>query len=225
MKDSRVILLFCFIFGGTVQSQTIQEADTSLRDLILTLDTMFNDHQSDRLRADEIDLKYGMRSEQKRQLWKTIRYKDSVNILRLKRVLDSYGWLGPDKIGDQGSTTLYLVLGNSDLKTQEKYLPLMIEAVNQNKAPKSQLAHIEDKVDLKQGQRQKYGTQIGTNQKTGASFVFPLTDPDKVDELRKEAGLESMADYVKNFGMTWDLEQYKKDLPELERQVLAKWTE
>lgn len=48
-------------------------------------------------------------------------------------------------------------------------------------------------------------------------FVLPLEDPDNVDKRRAEVGLGPLADYVKQWNIVWDVEEYKKQLPELER--------
>ena len=41
-------------------------------------------------------------------------------------------------------------------------------------------------------------------------------DPDNVDKRRAEVGLPPIAEYIKNWDMKWDLEQYKKDLLSIE---------
>jgi hypothetical protein len=43
-----------------------------------------------------------------------------------------------------------------------------------------------------------------------------LEDPDNVDKKRASVGLEPLAEYASNWGIVWDVEQYKKDLPKLE---------
>lgn len=43
------------------------------------------------------------------------------------------------------------------------------------------------------------------------------------DKRRTEVGLEPLADYVKDWQIKWDIEQYKKDLPkfiEFERLII-----
>ena len=46
--------------------------------------------------------------------------------------------------------------------------------------------------------------------------MSPLIDPDNVDKRRAEVGLGKLQDYISDFGMTWNVEEYKKKLPELE---------
>jgi hypothetical protein len=36
-----------------------------------------------------------------------------------------------------------------------------------------------------------------------------------VDKRRAEVGLGPLQDYLTSWGLTWDAEQYKKDLPEI----------
>lgn len=70
---------------------------------------------------------------------------------------------------------------------------------------------------MREGKKQIFGSQIATNSITKKSFISPLEDPDNVDKRRAEVGLGSLADYVKKLGITWDVEAYKKELPELEK--------
>jgi hypothetical protein len=41
-------------------------------------------------------------------------------------------------------------------------------------------------------------------------YVLPLEDPDNVDKRRQSVGLPPMAEYVQYFGLTWNVEEYKK---------------
>lgn len=140
----------------------------------------------------------------------------------MKAILDKYGWLGANEVGNQGNTTLFLVIQHSDKVTQEKYLPMMREAVKNGKAKGSSLALLENRVALRQGRRQIYGSQIGRNSETKAYYVYPLEDPDNVDKRRSEVGLEPLAEYVNQWQIKWDVEQYKKELLQLEEKTKRK---
>jgi len=154
--------------------------------------------------------------------WKIINQKDSINLIKVKALLDKYGWLGSDVIGGQGNSTLFLVIQHSNQATQEKYLPMMREAVKNGKAEGKSLALLEDRVALGQGKKQIYGSQIGRNPKTKLYYVLPLLDPETVDRRRAEVGLQPLAEYVTYWQMKWDVEQYKKDLPTIEEQQNAR---
>jgi hypothetical protein len=144
-------------------------------------------------------------------------YKDSLNLIKISKILDEKGWVGKDVVGAQANQTLFLVIQHADLKAQQKYLPMMREAVKKGNANVRSLALFEDRIALREGRRQIYGSQIATNSITGKSHISPLEDPDNVDKRRAEVGLGPIADYAKKNGVVWDVETYKKELPELEK--------
>jgi hypothetical protein len=92
----------------------------------------------------------------------------------------------------------------------------MREAVVRGKARARSLALLEDRVALREGRRQIYGSQVYVGMNGVGSYVLPLEDPENVDKRRAAVGLEPLSDYLKNFNMTWNLEKYKRDLPAIE---------
>ena len=186
--------------------------------LVAILDTIYQSDQGYRGQIGEIEQKYGQDSDEMKAHWDLIQEKDSINLIKVKKILDERGWLGPKIIGDQGNITLFLVIQHSDLETQLKYLPMMREAVKLGNARASSLALLEDRVALRQGKRQIYGSQIGRNQETGEYYVSPLIEPEKVNERRAEVGLETIEDYIKNWDMTWDIEKHKKRTKKIESE-------
>lgn len=186
------------------------------RALISNLDTIFEEDQTYRIQAKEVEENYGWESIEMKSHWKLINEKDSINLIKVQNVLDTRGWLGEDIIGSRGNQTLFLVIQHADLDTQEKYLPMMRDAVRKGNAKSNHLALLEDRVALRKGGRQIYGSQIGRDKETGEDYVLPLIDPDNVDKRRAEVGLGTIQDYIQNWGMTWDVEEYKKKLLEYE---------
>lgn len=188
--------------------------------LVQRLDSIYQSDQEDRLKLREMEKKYRWDSPEMQAIWKKIIYQDSVNLVKVKRILDSRGWLGPEVIGYQGNSTLFLVIQHSDLKTQEKYLPMMREAVKNKKAQASSLALLEDRVALGQGRKQIYGSQLSSYQENDKTIYYlsPLEDPDHVDERRLSMGLGPLSEYLSHWDLKWDPEEYKKQLPELEKR-------
>jgi hypothetical protein len=162
--------------------------------------------------------KYGYHSRPVDSLVKMMMHHDSINIVKVSRILDQYGWLSKDKVGSTGNTTLFLVVQHSGLKTQQKYLPLMRAAVKRGNADPSSLALLEDRLALAEGRHQIYGSQVSAGATPEENYVRPLADPDHVDERRAAVGLQPLADYVKYWNMTWDAETYKKQLPAIEKR-------
>jgi len=190
--------------------------------LIATLDTIFTDDQKSRLQLDSIAEKYGWESKEVDSMVNDKAFKekcrktDSINTVKITSIIEKYGWLGADVVGEYGNSTFFAVIQHSDLKTQEKYLPIMREAVKNGRARADQLALLEDRVALKEGRRQIYGSQLGMDPVTKKTYVCPLEDPGNVDARRVEVGLPPMQEYLEPAGIKWDVEQYKKELPAIE---------
>jgi hypothetical protein len=216
-KDHRWDLLI-----ETIKMNKEKAEATLIKPLVQYLENIYQEDQKYRLQVDELSKKYSRDSKEMQAHWKLIQEKDSLNLIKIKNILDYYGWLGEDDIGRQGNTTLFLVIQHADLATQEKYLPMMRDAVKNKKANPGSLALLEDRVALRQGKKQIYGSQIGRDPVTNAYYVSPLEDPDNVDKRRAEVGLSPLADYVNRWQIKWDVEQYKKDLPDIEAKENAK---
>lgn len=143
---------------------------------------------------------------------------DASNLRKIVAILDKYGWVGNSKIGEDAGTAIFLVIQHSDLETQIKYLPMMREAVRKGEALANQLALLEDRTALRLGKKQIYGSQI-YSEENGKNYLAPLINPDSVDIRRKSVGLNPLTYYLKSFGIKWDVKQYKKDLPEIEKRA------
>jgi len=147
--------------------------------------------------------------------WKAIMIKmraaDSINLIKVKAILDRYSWLGADEIGEQCNTALFMVIQHADLPVQERYLPMIREAVAAGRAEPRHLALLEDRVALREGRKQRYGTQLKWDERVKAYRLAPLEDPDHVDQLRKSVGLSSLAIYLAKWGLSWDAEKYKEE--------------
>ncbi|HEY9045961.1 MAG TPA: DUF6624 domain-containing protein [Ohtaekwangia sp.] len=141
---------------------------------------------------------------------KIIHRIDSINQIKVIAILDKYGWVGKDKIGSSANEALFLVIQHSNIAVQQKYLPMMRDAVKKGNAEARSLALLEDRVALRTGGKQIYGSQIGLNEETGKYYISPLQDPDNVDKRRASMGLPPLADYAQSWGIVWNVEEYKK---------------
>ena len=87
------------------------------------LDSIYLDDQNGRRELEALSKKEDRDSEASKAIWKRIHNQDSVNVLKVTKILDSLGWPDIDTIGKRGSTTIFLVIQHADIATQEKYLP------------------------------------------------------------------------------------------------------
>lgn len=189
------------------------------KSLIAILDGIRADEELSRQQIEAKEKEFGPNSKEVQAHWNLIYQRDSINLDKVKFILDNHGWLGADVIGKPGMSTLFLTIQRADQATQVKYLPMMREAVKNGKARGSSLALLEDRLALEQGRRQIYGSQVAKDVESQLMYVFPIENPEGVDSRRAEIGLPPMAEYLSNWQMKWDLEQYIKDLPALEERL------
>jgi len=190
------------LIADVKKNEEIREAKLN-KPLVEELKQIFKDDQGSRLAIDSVQKKYGHNSSQLRELWNKINRLDSINLLKVEVILDKHGWLGPDSIGPRGAQTLFLVIQHSDIKVQEKYIQGLRDAVKKGNAFPDQLALMEDRVALREGKKQIYGSQIGTDNKTGKAYIFPIEDEANVDKRRAEVGLQPLKDYVRQWGIDY----------------------
>jgi hypothetical protein len=177
---------------------------------------IWNEDQDIRKEANDAWIKYGEGSRTIDSINKIMQYQDSIHLVQVTKILDEKGWVGKDKVGKLASNTFFVVIQHSDLKTQQKYLPMMRTAVKEGNSEASWLALLEDRVALGEGKKQIYGSQITCNKETKKCYVAPLEDPDNVDKRRSEVGLDPLAQYLKQWNISWNVDVYKKQLPEIE---------
>ena len=130
-------------------------------------------------------------------IWKRIGDHDRLNQQRVSEILDSYGWPMTSQVGQDGALTVFLVVQHADIAFQVKYLPLLQAAVVAGEPLKPQLALLEDRVLLRQGQPQRYGSQVNT--RDGAVDLGIVEDEVNLDARRAKMGLEPICDYLLHF--------------------------
>jgi hypothetical protein len=185
-------------------------------DLVNQLDPIYESDQEIRREYRELSEKYERDDPEMQTFFKRWRETDSINEVKVTAILDEHGWLGSDVIGGRGNSTLFLVIQHAPLETQEKYLPMMRQAVKDGNAFGSQLALLEDRIEIRNNRHQIYGSQMAKMKGNDQYVVMPLKDPMNVDKRRAEIGMSPLNDYTLRYGFEWNPEEYVKQLPELE---------
>lgn len=187
-------------------------------ELAKTLEEVLKRDQSLRSEIHSIETRFGPNSAEMTSHRKLIQMQDSVNQGIVTGVLEKYGWLGKKEVGWMGSQAIFLVVQHAPLPVQEKYLPMMREAVKAGNAKRSDLALLEDRVLTRTGKKQLYGSQVTRDTATNETHFFPIEDVDNVDIRRAAAGLGPLAEYAKHFGIVWNAEAIEKNKKMLPRQ-------
>lgn len=154
--------------------------------------------------------KFGKESDEMKYFWKLVSEQDSINELEVIKIIEEKGWVGKSLVGGRANITLWLVIQHAPLETQEKYLPLLKKSVLEGESRGSHLALLEDRIQMRNGKPQIYGSQITTDKETGKQVVYEIWEPEYVNQRRKEVGLGPIQDYVKRWGIEWMIEQKEK---------------
>lgn len=86
------------------------------------LDTINSNEQKPIRQRDNMMEKHRVDSEEAQKYQEIYKQNHAINEKKVTALLDEYGWLGSDIIGDRGNTTLFLVDQHSDFETRTKYL-------------------------------------------------------------------------------------------------------
>lgn len=195
----------------------VKSNQPTMPELAKELAMILEEDQKYRQEIDAVVGKYGNDSKEVQDMWHAMAKADSTNTVRVKQILDTHGWLSKQAVGDAGNSALFLVIQHAEIEDQEKYLPMMREAVKNGNAEASSLALLEDRILMRHGKKQIYGSQLRTDPKTGEMYFFPIEDVDHVDEKRASVGLGPLAEYAQYFGLVWDaaaIEKNRKMEPE-----------
>ena len=138
------------------------------------------------------------------QEWKALAQKmsqiDSENMAKLEEIIADHGWPSTRQFGHQSSKAAFLILQHATIEHQKKYLPLVRKAVLDEELSKSSLALLEDRILMREGKDQIYGSQL-TQMEGGLLTVWPIENESEVDARRAEVGLEPLAKYLARFGV------------------------
>ncbi|WP_316795472.1 DUF6624 domain-containing protein [Pedobacter agri] len=172
--------------------------------------------QAIRLKLDSVRKISGLNSEAEQAVITEMKKRDSANFKVFEEIITKYGWLGPHEIGYKNNQYLFLILQHADLESQRKYLPLFRKSHKLGRVLPKDLAYLEDRVNMRDGKMQQYGSQTLIDKNTKKYILFPVEDVEHVDERRAAVGLESLKSYIKSsFNNDFDINKYKEELPEL----------
>lgn len=158
--------------------------------------------QSYRLQADSLRKAEGPGSAKLAVVYKQIIHADSTDLEKIEKILDTRGWPPYSEIGDLYSA-LFLVIQHADLNTQLKYLPLIQSAADKNDIDPESLAILKDRIAIRQGRKQLYGSQVEYNPATKAYTVSPIEDEPHVNERRAKIGMPPLQEYLKQWNIVY----------------------
>jgi hypothetical protein len=115
--------------------------------------------------------------------------RDSADSAELRGIMDRYGWPGRSLVGADGASAAWLVAQHV-AGLQHEALRRM-RALPPGEVSPTDLAMLEDRVLMSDGQPQRYGTQL-----TWTNEFDPIEDVAHLDERRAAVGLPPLTVYL-----------------------------
>jgi hypothetical protein len=126
---------------------------------------------------------------------------DEAHQRRLEDIIDRIGWPTIALVGAEASQAAWLIAQHApDLEFMERCLELM-RRLSENSIHPANMAYLEDRVLMRHDEPQIYGTQfLGSGD---ALHVYPIQDPERVDERRASVGLGPFVEYEAQIRARW----------------------
>lgn len=181
-------ILLILIGTRTVVAQTIPCADsTNLRTRLNTI--MEIDQNS---RKEFIKQLSENNPQKSKELALQMKKTDKENQQFVSELLDNCGW--PKGLPAENNHTIFLVIDHAETAYANKYFPYIKQQAELGIILKSDLATLQDRIMLKKGKKQLYGTQTF---KVGPIIhVWPVDNINGLSERRKAMGLPPMDEYI-----------------------------
>lgn len=131
-------------------------------------------------------------------------WQNEKNLAELEALLDSKGWPERSQVGSSAASTPFFVIQHSNAATQEKYIKMFETTCRKGEGNWNQYALMFDRMRMNQDKPQRYGTHHYLDPAKGRTDeLYPLEDESKVDEWRKEIGLEPLKEYLARTGIKY----------------------
>ena len=152
-----------------------------------TLENIFERDQYDRLLWSQAVKNNPGDTERNERLARRAFVTDSLNLVRVDEILSQHGFPRKEQVGEFGNQAAWLVFQHADLDHQKRFLPQLEAAVSRGDIAPLYLALLRDRIDVREGRPQRYGTQID-----GTGNLAPLLDASRVNQWRREVGLPAI---------------------------------
>jgi len=126
------------------------------------------------------------------------------NLKELESLLSQKGWPRRSEVGPEAAGAAFFVLQHSNAEAQQKYISMFEKSCRENEGSWQHYALMFDRMRMNQNKPQRFGTHTYLDPRAGSpNELYPLEDDSKVEEWRKEIGLEPLRDYLARTGIKY----------------------
>jgi hypothetical protein len=123
-----------------------------------------------------------------------VRALDLAHQTRLGAIIDAHGFPRRTQVGGRATLAAFTIMQDAPLAYQKRYFAAVVDAASSDEIDRSQLAALEDRINLQENKPQRYGTQLET--RNGGITLRPVADAANLDARRREAGLMPICTYL-----------------------------
>lgn len=134
-------------------------------------------------------------------LWDLKEKLNKQNQQDLEALVAQKGWPKISEVGESAASSAFLIVQHADHARQKKYLPIIASLCRQKEASWESYALMYDRIQMYDKKPQRYGSQVSYNTATKKYEVYNLEDETKVDQWRKDLGMQPLGDYL----ALWDI--------------------
>ena len=221
--NSLYFILILSVFFLPFSTSNVSAQSYDLKDIDVELCKIYNVDQQIRKKIVEIMQKPSIELISIKNKMDSI---DTKNQIYVSNLLDNHGW--PDNLSDSANNAIFLVIDHGDKSYSEKYFEMVKEKAEQGIISKSDAAILEDRILMRANKPQMYGTQTKSDivyyltdedeaKSRNVIYIWPIENPEKVDELRISVGLQPINTYIQQveemyqIKVVWDKNLKVKD--------------
>lgn len=206
----RILCSLLLLTGFSTQAQINTKLKHELDSIYIT-DQKYRELMSIDVPKDSLAKVFGVKPEDLiTHLWSLQLAYDSANIVRVEEIISQYGYPGKSLVGTPTEEAAWHVIQHSN--NINKHLPLIEQAAKKGELPFRLYAMMLDRSLMYAGKEQLYGTQgrsmmiknVQTGKPENFWFIWPISDPAKVNERRQNAGFPStVEENAKRLGIAY----------------------
>ena len=208
MKNIALVLLV-FISNFSFSQTKLNKALKKQLDSVIALDQKYRDTLSLLMTPQKADSTAKSLSltvvQANNHYWRLQNRIDSLNVVFIESVFKKYGYPGKSMVDTPANEAAWYIIQHSNKIHQ--YIDLIKKAADEHELPFHLYAMMLDRDLMDLGKEQMYGTQISCHKFksiTDECIVWPIKDPAKVNERRKQAGFPNTVEQnATRFGVVY----------------------
>ena len=121
-------------------------------------------------------------------------------------IINECGMPTLNEVNEQQMTTIWLIFQHTHHNIMKKYFPLLLKSAKNGDLKMAHIALMLDRILMNEGKPQQYGSQVQAGCKSKWE-LYNLAKPEMVNQRRSEMGLGPLEDYLKEYGIDFNVKQ------------------